>query len=72
MKYELVRKHQGANPEHWRDVKAMAIPVNQLDTMIADQFGSEHIEFIKQQLAAGRVVQLAWGYLRQHQPPEGK
>lgn len=71
MRYELAQRSKGANPEKWRDTTSIAIPDNQLDTMIADRYGVAQISFLRDQLAQGRVIELAWGYLRQQPTPGG-
>lgn len=65
LRYQIVPKSQGKDMAKWKRDDWVAIESKQIDVLIRNRYGSSNVDFIRKQLAEGRVVELAWGFLRQ-------
>jgi len=66
--YQLVPKSKGI--DNWKGAKWIPMSESEINSLLLDRYGNELLDFVRKQLASGRVVQTAWGFLRQ-KPSEG-
>ncbi len=65
MRYQMVPKSQGADPDKWRKAKWVAMSDAEVQSLIIDRYGQSMLIYISTQLERGYVIETAWGYLRQ-------
>ena len=70
MRFQMVPKSQGSDPEKWRDTKWVTVPVGDIETLITDRYGVSLTEYLFKQLDSGHVIETSWGYLRK-EPAKG-
>lgn len=70
VRYQMVPKTQGSNPEKWRKTRWIQLDPAEVRTLIVDRYGDAMADYLYQQLNHGHVIETAWGYLRQ-EPAKG-
>ena len=70
VRYQMVPKTQGSNPEKWRKTPWLKMGPSEVQTLIVDRYGEAMLEYLYKQLENGHVIETAWGYLRQ-EPAKG-